>query len=269
MSEFFTMPFLQRALIAGIMVGFLASYYGVFIVQRRMSFLGSGLGHAAFGGVALGLLLNVQPLWVAIPFTVIVSLAISLLREKTKLAADTAIGILFSLSVALGIIFLSFKQGYSVDAFNYMFGTILAVTVEDLWVTGALTVVTVLSFFLWWQKWAYSSFDSELARADRIRVVSDDYILSLLIAITIVVSVKVVGIVLIASFLVIPAAAARLASGSFFRMTILSVIFGIGSSIFGLFLSYELDKPSGAVIILLQSLIFFAAAIWGRMAKQS
>jgi len=110
MSEFFTMPFLQRALIAGIMVGFLASYYGVFIVQRRMSFLGSGLGHAAFGGVALGLLLNVQPLWVAIPFTVIVSLAISLLREKTKLAADTAIGILFSLSVALGIIFLSFKQ---------------------------------------------------------------------------------------------------------------------------------------------------------------
>jgi len=150
-----------------------------------------------------------------------------------------------------------------------MFGTILAVTVEDLWVTGALTVVTVLSFFLWWQKWAYSSFDSELARADRIRVVSDDYILSLLIAITIVVSVKVVGIVLIASFLVIPAAAARLASGSFFRMTILSVIFGIGSSIFGLFLSYELDKPSGAVIILLQSLIFFAAAIWGRMAKQS
>jgi zinc transport system permease protein len=267
MTEFLTFPFLQRALIAGIMVGFLASYYGVFIVQRRMSFLGSGLGHAAFGGVALGLLLNVQPLWIAIPFTVIVSLSISYLKEKTKLAADTAIGILFSLSVALGIIFLSFKDGFSVDAFNYMFGTILGVSESDLYVTGVLIIITIASFFIYWHKWAYSSFDNELARADRIKVVRGDYVLSVLIAVTIVVSVKVVGIVLIASFLVIPAAAARLISGSFFRMTIFSVIIGISSSVFGLFLSFVLDKPSGAVIILLQSLLFFIAAVIGRFRK--
>lgn len=267
MIEFFTLPFLQRALIAGIMVGFLASYFGVFIVQRRMSFLGSGLGHAAFGGVALGLLLNVQPLWIAIPFTVVISLSISFLKEKTKLAADTAIGILFSLSVALGIIFLSYKDGFSVDAFNYMFGTILAVSEADLLVTGILSLITFASFFIYWHKWAYSSFDNELARADRIKVVRDDYVLSVLIAVTIVVSVKLVGIVLIASFLVIPAATARLVSGSFFRMTVLSVIIGISSSLAGLFLSFFLDKPSGAVIILLQSLIFFIAAIIGKVRK--
>ncbi len=267
MTEFFIHPFLQRALVAGIMVGFLASYFGVFIVQRRMSFLGSGLGHAAFGGVALGLLLNVQPLWVAIPFTVIVSLSISFLKEKTKLAADTAIGILFSLSVALGIIFLSFKQGFSVDAFNYMFGTILAVSEEDLIVTAILTVVAIATFFIYWHKWAYSSFDNELARADRVSVIRDDYILSLLIAVTIVVSVKLVGIVLIASFLVIPAASARLVSGSFFRMTIFSIAIGVISSVAGLFLSFLLDKPSGAIIILLQSLLFFIAAVAGSSRK--
>lgn len=262
MFEIMLMPFMLRALAAGALVGFLSGYYGVFIVQRKMSFLGSGLSHSAFGGVALGLLLGAEPLIVAIPFTVLVSIAIVWLREKTELGSDTAIGILFSVSVALGIVFLSMRDSYTTDAFAYLFGSILAVFPSDLWVTSALTAITVITFFGMWHRWAYSTFDEELARADRSNVTRDDYLLSILTSIAVVVSVKVVGIILIAAFLVIPPAAARLVSRTFFQMTIFSVVFGVLSAILGLWISVLLDLPSGAVIILLQALIFFILAIF-------
>ncbi|ROL59083.1 metal ABC transporter permease, partial [Bacteroidetes/Chlorobi group bacterium ChocPot_Mid] len=133
MLEVFSYAFMQRAIIAGILVGFVASYYGAFVVQRRMSFMGSGLAHTAFGGIALGLLLESEPLWIAIPFTVIVSILITWIKQKAKISVDTSIGILFSVSVALGIIFISLKEGYSVDAFTYLFGSILSVNPSDLW----------------------------------------------------------------------------------------------------------------------------------------
>lgn len=261
MIEIMLMPFMLRALAAGALVGFLSGYYGVFIVQRKMSFLGSGLAHSAFGGVALGLLLNTEPLFVAIPFTVLVSIAIVWLREKTQLGSDTAIGILFSVSVALGIIFLSMKDTYTTDAFAYLFGSILAVFPNDLWVTLGLTCVTIITFFGLWHRWAYATFDEELARSDRNKVSLDDYILSVLTAVAVVVSVKIVGIILMASFLVIPPAAARLISKTFYSMTVLSIIFGISSAILGLWLSLFLDLPTGAVIILVQALIFTVIAV--------
>lgn len=260
MFEIFALPFMQRALIAGVLVGFLASYYGVFVVQRGLSFMGSGLAHAAFGGIALGLLLEAEPLWIAVPFTIAVAVGITWVKSKTKLGSDTAIGIFFSVSMALGIIFLFLRTQYSNDAFTYLFGSILAVSTADIYVTAAVVVVTIL-FLPFWRRWAYSAFDSELAQADGIPVLFDDYILSILIAVTIVVSIKVVGIVLIAAFLVIPAAASRLLSKSFNRMTVLSVTFGILSSFGGLWFSYFVDLPSGAVIILLQALIFFSAFV--------
>src|SRR5690606_36567006 len=114
---------------------FLASYYGAFVVQQRLSFLGAGLAHAAFGGVALGLLLQTEPLWVAVPFTVVVALGINWIRSTTGLAGDTAIGIFFAVAVALGIVFLSLRDDYSADVFAYLFGSILAVTPADLWIS--------------------------------------------------------------------------------------------------------------------------------------
>jgi ABC-type Mn2+/Zn2+ transport system permease subunit len=120
MIEIFSLPFIQRAAIAGVLIGFVTSYYGVFIVQRKLSFLGSGLAHSAFGGAALGLLLDTEPLWVALPFTIIISILIVYLKEKSKLSGDTSVGILFSVAVALGIIFLSLKKGYTNDAFTYL-----------------------------------------------------------------------------------------------------------------------------------------------------
>lgn len=256
MFEIFSLPFLQRAIIAGALVGFLSSYYGVFVVQRGMGFLGSGLAHAAFGGVAIALFFNQEPLIVAIPFTILISIGITYVKEKTNLAEDTTIGIFFSVSMALGIIFISLKKTYSSDAFNYLFGSILAVNNNDIIITAVLALITIL-LFPYWKRWAYSSFDRELAFTDKIKVNFDDYLLNILVAITIVVSIKVVGIVLIAAFLVIPAASSRLVVRTFSKMTILSIFLGITSAFFGLLISYYLDIPSGATIILLQAIIFF------------
>ena len=251
-----SMPFMLTAIAAGTIAGFLGSYYGVFVVQRRMSFLGAGLSHAAFGGIALGLLLGIDPLWIATPFTIIVSVLIIFLRDKTKLGADTSIGILFSVSVALGIVFLSLKREFTADAFGYLFGSILSVKTTDLIISLILAFLTILTMFGCWQRWAYATFDVELAAADRLPVERDNYILSILIAASIVISIKLVGIMLIAAYLVIPAASARLISKTFFIMTIVSIIIGIISSILGLIISIIADIPSGAAIILVQSLLF-------------
>ncbi len=266
MFDLLTLPFMQRALMAGVLVGFLASYYGVFVVQRGLSFLGSGLAHAAFGGVALGLLLNSEPLWIAVPFTVLVAIGIFWVRDKTELASDTAVGIFFAVSMALGIVFIFLKKEYTSDAFTYLFGSILAVTKTDLKITASVVVLTLLTLPLW-KRWAYVSFDRELAETDHLAVNRDDYLLSILIAITVVVTIKVVGIVLIAAFLVIPAATSRLLSITFRRMTVLSIIIGVISAFIGLWLSYYLDVPSGATIILLQAFLFFLSMLFKSFKK--
>jgi zinc transport system permease protein len=260
MSELLSLPFMQRALAAGCLVGFLASYFGAFVVQRRLSFLGAGLAHAAFGGVALGLLLQTEPLWVAVPFTVAVALVINWIRSSTGLAGDTAIGIVFAVAVALGVVFLSLRETYTADAFAYLFGSILSVTAVDLWMTLAV-VAAAVACWPFWSRWAYATFDEELARADGLAVHFDDHVFSVFLAVTVVVAVKVVGILLVAALLVMPAASARLVSGTFARMTVVSVLLGIGSAVTGLFLSYWLDIPSGATIILVQAASFVAIAI--------
>lgn len=255
MIEALSLPFMQRALICGVLVAILCGWFGVFVVQRRLSFLGSGLAHAAFGGVALGIFLSLPPLVVAVPFTVVVGLAIVWVQQRTELAADTAIGVFFAVSMALGIVFLSRTDRYTTDAFAYLFGTILAIKQADLYVTLAVTGLALLTCPLW-SRWAYATFDRELAAADQVNVQRDDYLLALCLAITIVISIKVVGIVLIAAFLVIPAATARLLTRRFSAMTIVSISVGVLSVLAGLLASYQLDLPSGPAIILVQATLF-------------
>lgn len=264
--EILSLPFMQRALIAGLLVGFLASYYGVFVIQRGLSFLGSGLAHAAFGGIALGLLLDAEPLWIALPFTLAVAIGITWVRNFSKLGSDTAIGIFFAVSMALGIIFLFFRREYTGDAFTYLFGSILAVSKTDIYLTGFMVLVT-LAIWPFWRRWAYASFDRELAQCDRLPVVFDDYLLSILIALSVVVSIKVVGIVLIAAFLVIPAATARQITHTFYMMTVFSAGMGIASVAIGLVCSYHLDVPSGATIILFQAAFFFASMVYSALTR--
>lgn len=262
------LPFFQRALAAGLLLGATTSYYGVFVVQRGLAFLGDGLAHAALGGVALALLLGGEPLWIAVPFTVLVALGITWVTQRTKLGADTAVGVFFALSMALGIIILSLRQGYAADAISYLFGSILAISRADLWAAGAVALIT-LGITPLWGRWAYATFDRESALADRIPVRLDDYLLSVLIAVVIVVSAKVVGIVLLSSFLVIPAAAARLVSRRLSAMTLASVVLGLCSVLIGLAASYWLDLPSGATIILTQTALFVAALLASGVGRRA
>jgi zinc transport system permease protein len=262
MLEMFTYPFFLKALVVGILIGFASSYFSVFVVQRKISFIGSGLAHAAFGGVALGLLIGVEPLWIALPFTLLVSYLIIYLQNKTKVSTDAVIGIIFSVAVALGIIFLSLKREYSQDAYSYLFGSILTVSNSDLDISFILLILTVISIKLFWARWSYSTFDSELARSDRINVNKDDYILVFYIGLTTVLAIKIIGIILISAFLVIPGASSKLIAKTFRQMTVFAIIIGVSSNVAGLILSFQLDMPSGAVIIMIQALIFAFLALF-------
>jgi zinc transport system permease protein len=261
--EALSYPFMQRAIIAGVLIAALGGYYGTFIVQRKLSFLGSGLAHAAFGGVALGLLLLMEPLLVALPFTVLVAIGITWLKERTRIEGDTAVGIFFAVSVALGVIFLSLRTEYTGDAYAYLFGSILAVQPTDLLAAFGVLMLTLFSSRAW-GRWAYATFDKELARVDRLNLRREEYILSVLVALTIVIAVKMMGIVLVSAFLVIPAATARQVAVTFWGMTLYSVLFGVLGTLVGLWLSYLFDFPSGATIVLALALGFSIASVLRR-----
>lgn len=267
MVEFFSLPLMQRALMGGILIAIMASFYGPFIVQRRLAFLGSGLAHGAFGGVALGMLLGQEPLLVAVPFTASVAVAIVWVRAHTNLAADTAIGVFISLSMALGIIFLYLRESNASDATTYLFGSILALNKSDLYLSGFAFVGCLLSLPLW-GRWAYATFDETLAQVDRHPVVRDEYLLLVSVSILVVISVKIVGILLVSAFLVIPAACARLLSRRFIHMMWWTLLVNIGGVILGLAGSYQVDIPSGPAIILVQSAAFMAAFGYHRFVSR-
>ncbi|ADI13993.1 metal ABC transporter permease [Truepera radiovictrix] len=263
--DVFQLPFMQRALLAGLLVALMCGVLGVFVVQRGLSFLGDGLAHAAFGGVALGLLLGVeQPLWVALAFTLVASLGIAWVRDHTRLSSDTAIGIFFAVSVALGVMFISFETQFNVDAWHLLFGSILGIGQQELRLIAGLAPLSLGLLALLWSHLAYATFDAELAQTDGVRVRGLEYLLFALAAVVIVASVRVVGAILIAAYLVIPAASARLVTRSLFSMTLLSALLGVFSTAFGLGASYVLEVPSGSTIILTQALLFLAAALASR-----
>lgn len=253
--------FFTKAIIAGILISIICSLIGTFIVQRKMSFLGNGLAHSALGGVGLALLLNVEPLYVAIPFTIVINLLINLIKEKTSITADTSIGIMFATATALGIIFLNFKEGYVGDGYSYLFGSILAVNSTDIIITLITTIITLIFISRTWTKLSYLTFAQELAKADKINNKKIENTLSIIISITIVISIKIIGIMLISAMMILPAAIAKLYAKTFAQMTILAIIAGTITTICGLFLSLIINLPSGATIILFQTIILVISII--------
>lgn len=278
--EILGFAFMQRALAAGLLVALMSGLLGTFVVQRRLSFLGDGLAHSAFGGMGIGALAVVtfgvveagggwlrHPLWVALPFALLTALGIAYVRDRTDLSSDTAIGVFFAVAVALGVLAFSrippdVNLGFNV--MDLLFGSILAVRTTELAaiVVAAVVVITTLGFV--WGRLAYATFDDELARTDGVRARRLEYLLFVLAAVVVAVSAVVVGIVLMAAYLVIPAAAARLWSRSLAGTSVRAVAIGMSTTLVGVVASFYLDAPTGSAIILTQAAVFVAAIVLRR-----
>lgn len=278
--EILGFAFMQRALAAGLLVALMSGLLGTFVVQRRLSFLGDGLAHSAFGGMGIGALAVVtfgvveagggwlrHPLWVALPFALLTALGIAYVRDRTDLSSDTAIGVFFAVAVALGVLAFSrippdVNLGFNV--MDLLFGSILAVRTTELAaiVVAAVVVIATLGFV--WGRLAYATFDDELARTDGVRARRLEYLLFVLAAVVVAVSAVVVGIVLMAAYLVIPAAAARLWSRSLAGTSVRAVAIGMSTTLVGVVASFYLDAPTGSAIILTQAAVFVAAIVLRR-----
>jgi ABC-type Mn2+/Zn2+ transport system permease subunit len=256
----FSYGFMQRAFVVGLAVGLACSLMSFFVVWRRLAFIGVGVSHAAFGGLALGTLLGVSPMVTAVVFSTASALGINALAAR-GVQADTAIGIFFSTAMALGMVFLSLVPGFTADLFSYLFGNILAVTSSDVVVIAILSFLAVVLVFLFWKELLFLSFDEEMARVHGLPTAALGYLLLSLLAITIVIAIKVVGAVLVAALLVLPGATASLTSRRYPELLRRSLAVGATSVTAGLVLSYFADLPSGATVVLVASAIFFAC--WG------
>jgi zinc transport system permease protein len=218
--------------------------------------IGHGLAHITFAGVALGLFLKIIPLGMALVVAVVAALGIMKLKEKAGLYGDTAIAILSSVGLAVGIVLATLAQSFNVDLFSYLFGDILAIEPSEVWLSVALAAVVVFVVILHYHRFMYMTFDHEAAKASGIKVGQLDILLTMLTAVTVVLGMKVVGILLVSALVVIPAAAGLQLASNFKKAIIFSSLIAVGSVLLGLFLAYYLDFPASGTIVILSFLFF-------------
>lgn len=260
-AEILSYGFMQRAFIAGIAMAFFCGMISVFIILRGVSFLGSGISHAAFGGVAIGFFLGINPILTALIYCIIVAFAIDLISEKGRLAEDTSIGIFFSTSMALGILLVSLSRSYTIDLFGYLFGSILSISTEEAYIATGLSLMLIALFSLILKDLLYVTFNEELSIINGlpVRFIKSLFLVSM--AIAIVIGIKVVGVVLVSALLVIPGAIARLLTQRLLWMIVISALSAIISTVSGLFISYIYDLAPGGTIVMILSFLFSIAFI--------
>lgn len=262
MLDFLQYGFMQRALAGALLVGTVCSIVGVFVVLRGMAFAGSGLAHASFGGVALGFLLAVNPLAMAILFCLGTAGLIQTTVRRTQLRADSAIGIFFAFTMALGVLFVGLMRRYDARVYGYLFGNVLGITTGNLVLMAALAVVVLGTVALLFKELQFLSFDEEMAEAGGLRAGLLGAVLLGLLALSVVIAIKAVGIILVEALLVTPAATAYQLTSSFRKMFLLSWAAGAVACVVGLVLSYYLQLPSGAAIVIVATLLFALAAVF-------
>ncbi len=262
MAEMLSFGFIRNAILGSVLVATVGSVIGVFVVLRGLAFAGAGIAHAAFGGVALGFLLGIDPLLSAILFCLGTAGLISLTGTKANLRQDTATGIFFSWTMALGVIFLGLMKRYDTRVYGYLFGNLLGVTKGNIILMAILTLFVIMLVLLFYKEFKLLAFDEEMAQAGGLPTGWLNGLQLGLIALTVVVSIKAVGIILIEALLVIPAATAYQLTNRYGMMFVLSWILSVGASLGGLVLSYLLNLPSGATIVMVAALLFALAAIF-------
>lgn len=261
MLEILGYTFMQRAVLASILIGSVTAIIGVYVVLRGLAFIGAGIAHASFGGVALGFWLGVNPLLSAVVFCLGTAWGIAWTSRRAEVREDTAIGIFFAGTMALGILFIGLMGEYNVDLFGYLFGSVLSVTREDLWLSGALGVVVLAVVGLFFKELLFITFDPEMAQVSGLPARGLYNLLLSVMALTVVLAIKVVGIILVSAMIVIPAAAAYQLTQGFGTMMAVAVLIGNLSAVTGLLLSVQLDTPSGATMVLTATVFFFLSAV--------
>jgi zinc transport system permease protein len=260
--DVFHYQFIQRALLAGCFIGVLCSTLGVFLVLRRLSLIGDGLAHVTFGSIAVGLLLRLEPMYAAIPLVMLSSLGILKLVEKARVYGDTAIGIVSSLGVATGIILVSMSGGFNVDLFSYLFGSILSISKAEVATSVVLSIVVILMVLLFYHELVSIAFDEDCAKISGIKTGRLNAILILLTALTVVLAMKVVGIMLVSAMLILPASAALQVAQSFKMSLLIAAALAVFSVVSGIWISFMADLPTGGVIVLTNFILFLGALGW-------
>lgn len=259
--ELFSYPFMQRALLAGLVLGLLIPAIGVIASLRKMTFFGEGVAHASLAGVAIAILAGLAPLPAAIIWSLLFATFIFVLERSTRLPTDTLIGILFTASMALGVIIIQALPGYQPELLSYLFGSILTIKTSDLLIIS----LTALPILIWLWRFlpslTYTALSEECAAVSGINTKLQSYLFYLALAVTAVLGVKILGIILVPALLVLPTATSRLLTRNFRQYVILSIILGEFFIFLGLVFSFFLDTPSGATIVLTATAGFLLATL--------
>jgi zinc transport system permease protein len=261
-SELLSLDFMRQALVAAVLVGLAAPMVGVFLVQRRLSLIGDGMGHVSLAGVAVGVLTGQQPVFTALVAAVLAAVAIELIRAKGRTSGDIALAVMFYGGIAAGVVIIAkAPSGSAASLTAYLFGAITTTSQQDLWVFAGLALVVLAATWLL-RPWLFAvANDEEYARASGLPVTGLNIALAVLTAVTVVVSMRVVGLLLISALMILPNATAQLLGRSFRAMLRWAVLIGVVSSVGGLVTSYYAETPSGGTIVLVAIAIFIAAAV--------
>lgn len=268
-ANIFEYDFLTNAFIASILSGITCGIVGSYIVTRRIVFLSSGITHASFGGLGIALYAGIDPLLGALSFASVSSVGIEFASRRGGIREDSVVGIIWSMGMAIGALFMSLRPGYATDLTSYLFGNILLVTPENIVWLSILTVVLIIGSVVWLRRLMYITFDEEYAKSQGINTTLVAYIMAVVIAISIVLSIKVMGIILLLSLITIPTVIANAVTKDFRLITPLSAIIAVVGNVLGFILSYEYDIPTGSCIIFILVLLLIAVkllTLWHRRA---
>lgn len=256
MFELINYTFFQHALLGSLFASIACGIIGTYIVTRRLVFISGGITHASFGGIGIGLYTGISPLLSAAIFAVLSAFGVEWLSKRKDMREDSAIAVFWTFGMAIGIIFSFLSPSFAPDLSAFLFGNILTITLTDIWLLVGLSVLLIGFFTCFLNPIIYIAFDREYARSQRIPVTLFEYILMMFIALTIVSCLRMIGIVLVISLLTLPQMTANLFTNSFKKIIWLSIGIGYLGCLGGLFLSYQLQVPSGAAIIFFSILVY-------------
>lgn len=249
---------MQHALISGAAISLACSVVGLFLVLRRHSLFGDAMSHVAFGGIAIGLFTKVYPIWTAFIVSVLAAIGITKLREFTKIPADSAIALLLSSGLAVGVVLISLSNGFTLDLYSFLFGSILLISIHDMVTSIALCAAVLIVMSIVYRKLMYITFDEEQAKVSGLDVGKLNYLFVVLASITVITSIRLVGVLLISSLIVIPNITAMMFGKGFKKTALISAIVGVFSVLSGITISYVLNLAPGGTIVLISIGTFLA-----------